>query len=183
MKRLVSPIITAVAASTLSFNALSAEIKNVILMIGDGMGPQQVGLLETYANHAPNSIYKGQTTALYKLAQEGVIGSSLTNPEDAIVVDSACSATMLATGIPTASEVIGIDSQGNHVETILEKAKSKGKATGACFRYAHDSCNTSRVCCASASSLARKQHRFRYARKRCRRVVIWWSSSLDSKID
>lgn len=27
MKRLVSPIITAVAASTLSFNALSAEIK------------------------------------------------------------------------------------------------------------------------------------------------------------
>lgn len=60
MKRLVSPIITAVAASTLSFNALSAEIKNVILMIGDGMGPQQVGLLETYANHAPNSIYKGQ---------------------------------------------------------------------------------------------------------------------------
>ncbi|NNU12599.1 alkaline phosphatase [Vibrio parahaemolyticus] len=130
MKRLVSPIITAVAASTLSFNALSAEIKNVILMIGDGMGPQQVGLLETYANHAPNSIYKGQTTALYKLAQEGVIGSSLTNPEDAIVVDSACSATMLATGIPTASEVIGIDSQGNHVETILEKAKSKGKATG-----------------------------------------------------
>lgn len=137
MKRLVSPIITAVAASTLSFNALSAEIKNVILMIGDGMGPQQVGLLETYANHAPNSIYKGQTTALYKLAQEGVIGSSLTNPEDAIVVDSACSATMLATGIPTAS----------------------------------------------ASSIARKQHRFRYARKRCRRVVIWWSSSLDSKID
>lgn len=178
MKRLVSPIITAVAASTLSFNALSAEIKNVILMIGDGMGPQQVGLLETYANHAPNSIYKGQTTALYKLAQEGVIGSSLTNPEDAIVVDSACSATMLATGIPTASEVIGIDSQGNHVETILEK-----QSNGSCFRYAHDARNTSRVCCASASSLARKQHRFRYARKRCRRVVIWWSSSLDSKIN
>ena len=32
--------------------------------------------------------------------------------------------------MPTASEVIGINSQGNHVETILEKAKSKGKATG-----------------------------------------------------
>ncbi len=29
MKRLVSPIITAVAASTLSFNALSAEIKTL----------------------------------------------------------------------------------------------------------------------------------------------------------
>lgn len=130
MKHLTKPIIAAVATSALSFNALSAEIKNVILMIGDGMGPQQVGLLETYANQAPNSIYKGNTTALYKLAQEGVIGSSLTHPEDAIVVDSACSATMLATGIYTGSEVIGVDSQGNHVETVLEQAKRVGKATG-----------------------------------------------------
>jgi len=130
MKHIVKPLVLVAATSTISFSALSAEIKNVILMIGDGMGPQQVGLLETYANSAPHSIYKGETTALYKLAQEGVIGSSLTHPEDAIVVDSACSATMLATGIYTASEVIGIDSKGNHVETVLEKAKSIGKATG-----------------------------------------------------
>ncbi|MEZ8100260.1 alkaline phosphatase [Vibrio bivalvicida] len=130
MKRFIKPILTATVASTLSFNVLSAEIKNVILMIGDGMGPQQVGLLETYANQAPNSIYEGKTTALFKLAQEGVIGSSLTHPEDAIVVDSACSATMLATGIYTSSEVIGIDSQGHHIETVLEKAKKAGKATG-----------------------------------------------------
>ncbi len=78
----------------------------------------------------PHSIYKGKTTALYKLAQEGVVGSSLTHPEDAIVVDSACSATMLATGIYTASEVIGIDSNGDHVETVLQKAQRLGKATG-----------------------------------------------------
>ncbi|NOH72855.1 alkaline phosphatase [Vibrio pectenicida] len=130
MKHLTKPFITAIVTAVLSLEALSAPIKNVILMIGDGMGPQQVGLLETYANRAPNSIYKGQPTALSKLAQEGVIGSSLTHPEDAIVVDSACSATMLSTGIYTGSEVIGIDSQGNHVQTVLEKAKSLGKATG-----------------------------------------------------
>ncbi|EJK2116887.1 alkaline phosphatase [Vibrio navarrensis] len=130
MKHLIKPVVAVVATSTLSFNVLSAEIKNVILMIGDGMGPQQVGLLETYANNAPHSIYKGKTTALYQLAKEGVIGSSLTHPEDAIVVDSACSATMLATGIMTGSEVIGIDSQGNTVETVVEKAKRLGKATG-----------------------------------------------------
>ncbi|MGR5145076.1 alkaline phosphatase [Photobacterium alginatilyticum] len=130
MKHIVKPLIFAAATSTLSFSAYSAEIKNVILMIGDGMGPQQVGLLETYANNAPHSIYKGETTALFKLAQEGVIGSSLTHPEDAIVVDSACSATMLATGIYTGSEVIGIDANGNYVETVLEKAKRAGKATG-----------------------------------------------------
>lgn len=130
MKRLLTSVAVAAAASSFTFSAASAEIKNVILMIGDGMGPQQVGLLETYANQAPNSIYQGRTTALFKLADEGVIGSSLTHPEDAIVVDSACSATMLATGQYTASEVIGIDAQGNHVETVLEKAKKLGKATG-----------------------------------------------------
>ncbi|GEM74436.1 alkaline phosphatase [Vibrio sagamiensis] len=130
MKKLVTPLVTAVVTSTLSFTTLSAEIKNVILMIGDGMGPQQVGLLEMYAQHAPNSIYQGKPTAINTLAQDGVIGSSMTNPEDMIVVDSACSATMLATGIPTASEVIGIDSQGNHIETIVEKAKAANKATG-----------------------------------------------------
>lgn len=130
MKHLSKTAMAVLATSTLSFNVVAAEIKNVILMIGDGMGPQQVGLLETYANQAPDSIYKGKHTALYTLAKEGVIGSSLTHPEEAIVVDSACSATMLATGIYTASEVIGIDSQGNHVETVLEQAKRLGKATG-----------------------------------------------------
>ncbi|MBU2895443.1 alkaline phosphatase [Vibrio hepatarius] len=130
MKHLTKPFLTAIVSSVLSLDALSAPIKNVILMIGDGMGPQQVGLLETYANRAPNSIYKGQPTSLFKLAQEGVIGSSLTHPEDAIVVDSACSATMLSTGIYSGSEVIGIDSQGNHVQTVLEKAKDLGKSTG-----------------------------------------------------
>lgn len=130
MNPLIKPLFLVAATYTLSFSALSAEIKNVILMIGDGMGPQQVGLLETYANQAPNSIYKGDTTAIYKLAQQGVIGSSLTHPEDAIVVDSACSATMLATGQYTASEVIGINANGDHVETVLEQAKRMGKATG-----------------------------------------------------
>ena len=113
-----------------SYSAVAAEVKNVILMIGDGMGPQQVGMLETYAQKAPNSIYHGKPTALHRFAQEGVVGSSLTYPTDAIVVDSACSATQLATGVATGSEVIGIDADGNVVETVLEKSKRLGKATG-----------------------------------------------------
>ncbi|PTB32663.1 alkaline phosphatase [Photobacterium phosphoreum] len=130
MTMLIKSLAAIMISATLSSAAQSAEIKNIILMIGDGMGPQQVGLLESYANLAPNSIYNGNKTALYKLAQQGVIGASLTHPNDAIVVDSACSATMLATGIMTGSEVIGIDADGNSVETVLEKAKRMGKATG-----------------------------------------------------
>ncbi|MFC3033049.1 alkaline phosphatase [Pseudoalteromonas fenneropenaei] len=112
------------------------SVKNVILMIGDGMGPQQVGLLEDYARRAPNSTYngKGNLTALSKLADNGHLGLALNQPYGAtsgkLVVDSACSATQLATGKASGSEMIGLDEQGFIVETILEKAKKAGKATG-----------------------------------------------------
>ncbi len=107
-----------------------AAVKNIILMIGDGMGPQQVGLLELYAREAPNSIYAGTPTALSKFSASGYMGMSMTNPSDAIVVDSACSATQLAIGKLAPAEVIGLDAQGNPQETLLEKAKRLGKATG-----------------------------------------------------
>ncbi|TMO67126.1 alkaline phosphatase [Pseudoalteromonas aurantia] len=111
------------------------SVKNVILMIGDGMGAQQVGLLEEYARRAPNSTYntRGNQTALSKLADAGHMGLSLNAPHGAngmLVTDSACSATQLATGLAAGSEMIGLDEQGNIVETILEKAKKAGKATG-----------------------------------------------------
>ena len=46
----------------------TATVKNVILMIGDGMGAQQIGLLEEYARRATTSTYKinNQSTALTK---------------------------------------------------------------------------------------------------------------------
>jgi alkaline phosphatase len=125
-KQLVALSLSACLVSTTSY----AEVKNIILMIGDGMGPQQVGLLEMYAREAPNSIYAGKTTGLSKFSQTGLMGMSMTNPDDAIVVDSACSATHLAIGKKAPSEVIGLDALGNPQETVLEKAKRLGKATG-----------------------------------------------------
>ncbi len=115
---------------TLAAPVCQAEVKNLILMIGDGMGPQQVGLLELYAREAPNSIYKGESSAISKFAEEGLVGMSLVHPDDSIVVDSACSATQLAIGQFAPSEVIGLDAKGNPAETLLEKAKRLGKATG-----------------------------------------------------
>lgn len=111
------------------------KVNNVILMIGDGMGPQQVGLLEEFARRAKHSTYnhKGNQTALTKLAESGRVGLSLTAPygqDGHLVVDSACSATQLATGVAAGSEMIGLDEHGNKVQTILERAKAQGKATG-----------------------------------------------------
>ncbi len=104
--------------------------KNVILLIGDGMGPQQLGLLFTYAKFAPNSIYKDRPTGIEKLMHDGQTILSLTSPADKIVVDSACSATQLATGFISGSEMIGVNNEGNRVQTVLELAEKLGKSSG-----------------------------------------------------
>jgi len=121
----------ALSISLASFSSFAqTPVKNVILMIGDGMGPGQMGLLEEYARKAPHSIYNGRDTALKKMIDNGVLGMSLHSPADALVVDSACSASHLASGVDAPSEAVGIDVHGNHVESVLEIAKSLGKATG-----------------------------------------------------
>ena len=73
MKHFMKPIVTAVVTSTLSFNVLSAEIKNVILMIGDGMGPQQVGLLETYETKRQIPSIKGTKRPFINLLKKGLL--------------------------------------------------------------------------------------------------------------
>jgi len=106
------------------------RIKNVILIIGDGMGPQQMGLLQEYATRAPGSPYKGRPTAMQRFIDGGTLGMSHHGPAEGLVVDSACSATQLATGRPALSEVIGIGVDGEAAETIVEQAHKQGKATG-----------------------------------------------------
>lgn len=117
-------------ANTPKANNTQTPIKNLILMIGDGMGPQQTGLLEEYAKRAPSSIYQGKPTGLSTFAKQGFVGTSSHGPYGSLVVDSACSATQIATGIAAGSEMIGLNAIGDPVPTILEKAKAQGKATG-----------------------------------------------------
>ena len=106
-------------------------IKNVILVVGDGMGPQQIGLLETFARLGPGLPHKSATPSWYQtMAQSSQIGLSMHYPEGGMVVDSACSATQLATGLPAGSEMIGLDAKGRVVETVLEKAQKSGRSTG-----------------------------------------------------
>jgi alkaline phosphatase len=107
-----------------------AKPKNVIMIIGDGMGPQQVGLLLSYARQAPHSVIADRTTAFDRMLEQGRLGISLTHPDNALVTDSAASATQLATGHMAGAEMIGLDKDGNRQETLVEKAKRIGKATG-----------------------------------------------------
>ena len=117
-------------ASPTSRTPQSAGVRNVILMIGDGMGPQQLGLLLMYAHRAPNSVVPDRTPAIERLMAGGVIGLVRTEPHGALVTDSAAAGTQLATGEPAASEMIGTNFEGNAVPNIVEIAQQQGKSAG-----------------------------------------------------
>lgn len=94
------------------------KVKNVILMVGDGMGTAQI-----YAGLTAN---KGSLN-LEKSTYSGFIK---TNASDNYVTDSAAGATAFATGHKTYNGAIGVDSAKNSVPTILEIAEEQGLATG-----------------------------------------------------
>ena len=118
------------SATTAAGATESKKIRNVILMIGDGMGPQQMGLLFAYARHAPGSKVPKRIAAMEQMAIDGELGMVRTEPHGAIVVDSAAAATQLATGKYAGSEMIGVDYEGNSATTVVEIARELGKATG-----------------------------------------------------
>ncbi|OQY51462.1 MAG: alkaline phosphatase [Desulfobacteraceae bacterium 4572_89] len=105
--------------------------KNVIMIIGDGMGPEQVGLLLTYARQAPDSVIQDKKTGFDKIMEQGgSLGISLTNAYNVLVTDSAASGSQMATGQYSGAEMIGLNFRGDPVETVLEKAIKAGKSTG-----------------------------------------------------
>lgn len=117
-------------ASQQSATPTTHKAKNIILLIGDGMGPQQVGLLLSYSRQAPHSVLATHSTAFDRLMSDGRLSLSMTHPDAALVVDSAASATQIATGKMAGSEMIGVDKDGNRQATLIDKAKQLGKATG-----------------------------------------------------
>lgn len=96
----------------------SHEIKNVILMIGDGMGLPDVYAAMTVSDK-PLNIERCNITGLQK-----------TYSSDNYITDSGAAGTALATGHKTLNGAIGMDSQGNRLKSILEIAEQHGFATG-----------------------------------------------------
>ena len=103
------------------FNADHAQIqhpKNVILMIGDGMGITQI-TAGMYRN--------GNNLHLERFSRVGLHKSYAF---DNLVTDSAAGATAFSAGIKTYNGAIGVDPDTNAVRTILEDAEAAGMPTG-----------------------------------------------------
>jgi len=96
----------------------AAQPKNIVLMIGDGMGLSQISA----------GIYSRDT----KLNMErfSVIGLQKTYSANNLITDSAASATAMACGKKTYNSAIGLDTDTIPCKTILEEAEERGLATG-----------------------------------------------------
>jgi len=92
--------------------------KNIIFLIGDGMGVSQI-----YAGLTAN---RGHLN----LERIKVIGFHKNQASNNYVTDSAAGATAFATGKQTYNGAIGLDSLRVPATTLLEMAEQKGLATG-----------------------------------------------------
>ncbi len=110
-------------ASTYDVKSYSATFKkekpkNIILMIGDGMGTAQV-----FAGITAN----GGHLFLDNFKH---VGFSKTQSASDYVTDSAAGGTALAAGYKTYNGAIGVDTDTVAHPSVLEKAETKGLATG-----------------------------------------------------
>ncbi|WP_213929175.1 alkaline phosphatase [Serratia marcescens] len=102
--------------------------KNVILLIGDGMGDSEITAARNYAEGA-GGYFKG-IDALPLTGQYTHYSLDKKTHKPDYVTDSAASATAWATGVKTYNGALGVDVNGKDQPTLLEIAKAAGKATG-----------------------------------------------------
>jgi len=92
--------------------------KNIILMVGDGMGLTQITA----------GMYMNKN--FLNLERMEYIGLSKTYAADNLVTDSAAGATAFACGKKTYNGAIGVDVAKKPLKTILELAEDNGLSTG-----------------------------------------------------
>lgn len=92
--------------------------KNIIFMIGDGMGLSQISAT-MYAQGNQSVLEQFQTIGLHK-----------SHAADNLITDSAAGATAFSTGHKTYNGAIAVDIDTMPLRTILEEAEQNNMATG-----------------------------------------------------
>lgn len=101
-----------------ALNTPARRAKNVILLIGDGMGLTQIssGL---YNNNNALSLERFPSTGLQK-----------NYASDDLITDSASAGTAMACGVKTKVGAIGVGKDNKPARSLMEEAEAKGMATG-----------------------------------------------------
>ncbi|MBQ8338638.1 MAG: alkaline phosphatase [Oscillospiraceae bacterium] len=96
--------------------------ENIIVIIGDGMGPNDITLAEKNV--------EGVYDFGLVLNQIKNHGLATTHSADNEITDSAASGTALSTGVKTNNGYIGKDTNGNDIKNMAEIAREQGKKIG-----------------------------------------------------
>ena len=115
------------------------EVRNVIIMIGDGMGLEQVSCAWVL-NHGK-----------LNLDQFPYMGISRTYATNALITDSGAGGTALATGTKTAYCHVGTAADSTDLASVLVKAQALGKKTGVVVTCHFADATPCDYCCHNAS--------------------------------
>ena len=109
-------------------HAAMKSAKNVILLIGDGMGDSEITAARNFA-HGAGGMFKG-LDALPFTGQYTHYSLNKDTLKPDYVTDSAASGTAWSTGVKSYNGAIGVDVFGNPHDSLIDLAKRAGKATG-----------------------------------------------------
>ena len=118
--------VNTILLSALSLGVVAQEPKNVIMVVGDGMGPAYTTAYRYFADDK-NTLDVEQT-----VFDRMLVGMASTYPAriSGYVTDSAAGATALATGVKSYNGAIAVNVDKKPVSTVLEWAKEHGMKTG-----------------------------------------------------
>ncbi|MDD4817760.1 MAG: alkaline phosphatase [Victivallaceae bacterium] len=100
----------------------SDQVKYIFLFIGDGMGMAQRMAADRY-----KQLTIGEGLLMNTFPVQGI---TTTWCADHFITDSAASGTAIACGTKTNTGVLGLDADGNRLESVAEMAKIKGRKVG-----------------------------------------------------
>jgi alkaline phosphatase len=123
---LFSTLTSSMGTCEATVNEENRDIKNIIFLIGDGMGVSFTSGYRYFKDDPATLELESTEFGPY------LVGQQTTYPNDPRhnVTDSAASATAMATGVKTYNGAIGIGNDQSKLKSVLERAKEKGKGTG-----------------------------------------------------
>lgn len=104
------------------------QVKNVILLIGDGMGDSEITAARNYANGAGGFFAGIDALPLTGQYTHYALDKKTGKPD--YVTDSAASATAWSSGVKTYNGALGVDINEKPHTTLMQLAKAAGKGTG-----------------------------------------------------
>lgn len=138
MKILLNKLVMIAINLSIAFMAHAGTPKNIIFMISDGCGYNQIDAASTFEYGKTGVQIYEQFPIRYGMSTYSINGSGYDsnlawndfNYVKNKPTDSAASATAMATGVKTYNGALGVDSTKNNLKNIIERLEQLDKATG-----------------------------------------------------